>query len=188
MNASIIDRINNDLKDSQINWIVAILFIPIAFTTYLSHEFGHWIVGEILGNSMTLSLNNSDPKTGFFLKDSDALWSAMGGPAFTIIIALTFLFITQKTKSIYAYSVVFFTAFSRFYPNVFGGISLQDESRIAKMLYTNEYVVVMIVLLILFLIVWKCNRIMNLNLKAVGYFTTLGTLAILLVIGVNELI
>jgi hypothetical protein len=181
-------RISNDLKESQINWIVIISFIPIAFITYLFHEFGHWIFGEFLGNDMTLSLNNSAPKSGYFINDTHALWSAIGGPVFTIIQALIFLLITWITKSIYIYSIVFFAVFSRFFSIVFGGINLQDEARIASMLHTNKYLIAAIVLVILFMILWRCNRIMKLNMKAVGYFIVLGTFATLILIGVNQLI
>ena len=182
------NKISTDLKESQVNWKVIILFIPIAFITYIFHEFGHWIFGELLGNDMTLSLNNSAPKSGYFINESHALWSAIGGPGFTIIQAFVFLLITWITKSIYAYSFAFFAVFSRFFSIVFGGINLQDEARIASLLDTNKYIIAAIVLTILFLILWRCNRIMKLNTKAVGYFTVLGTFAILLVIGVNELI
>lgn len=182
------NKISNDLKESHINWNVIILFIPIAFITYIFHEFGHWIFGELLGNDMTLSLNNSSPKSGYFINGSHALWSVIGGPFFTIIQAFVFLLITWITKSIYAYSFTFFAIFSRFFSIVFGGINLQDEARIASMLHTDKYLIAAIVLTILFLILWRCNRIMKLNTKAIGYFTVLGTFAILIVIGVNELI
>jgi len=188
MKETFINKICRDLNESQINWKVIILFIPIAFITYIFHEFGHWLLGELSGNDMTLSLNNSSPKSGYFINDSHALWSAIGGPVFTIIQALVFLLITWKTKSIYAYSIVFFAVFSRFFSIVFGGIDLQDEAVIAAMLDTNKYFIAAIVLTILFLILWRCNRIMKLNTKAVGYFTVLGVFAILIVIGVNELI
>ena len=104
-------RINNDLKESQINWKVALVFIPIAFFTYLFHEFGHWIVGEILGNDMMLSLNSSNVRSGVLISDTHNLYISIGGPAFTILQALIFLLITEKTKSIYAYSVLFFAVF-----------------------------------------------------------------------------
>lgn len=183
-----IDRISNDLKESQISWRVTLALIPIAFFTYFFHEFGHWVFGEVLGNDMTISLNNSAPKSGHFINETSFLWSAIGGPVFTILLALLFLIFTQKTKSIYTYSVVFFAVFSRFFSIIFGGISLQDEARISSMLNLNEYLIAMIVLLILFMIQWRSNRIMSLKSKAVGYFTTLSVFAILLVIGVNELI
>ncbi len=188
MKETFINKICRDLNESQINWKVIILFIPIAFITYIFHEFGHWLLGELSGNDMTLSLNNSSPKSGYFINDSHALWSAIGGPVFTIIQALVFLLITWKTKSIYAYSIVFFAVFSRFFSIVFGGIDLQDEAGIASMLDTNKYFIAAIVLTILFLILWRCNRIMKLNMKAAGYFTVLGVFAILIVLGVNELI
>jgi hypothetical protein len=184
MNNTLFDQIRNDSKESQITWRVAFSFIPIMFFTYLFHESGHWMPGELLGNEMTLSLNNSAPKSGNFLKDSHALWSAIGGPAFTILQALIFLVITKKTKSIYAYSFVFVAVFSRFFSIVFGGISQQDEARIASMLHLNMYLTASIVLLFLFIILWRSSRIMKVNLKAIGYFTTLSTFAILLVIGI----
>jgi len=188
MNITFSKKINNDLKKSQINWKVGVAFIPIAFLTYIFHELGHWTFGELFGNDMTLSLNNSAPQTGHFIDDSDALWSAIGGPLFTMLQALIFLLLTWLTKSIYAYSFTFFAVFLRFFSIVFGGINLQDEARIAAMLDMNKYLVAAITLSILFFILWRSNRIMNLNKKAIGYFTVLGVFAILIVIGVNELI
>jgi hypothetical protein len=182
------NKICNDLKECQITWKVIIAFIPIAFITYLFHEFGHWTFGELLGNDMILSLNNSTPQYGPFIDDSGALWSAIGGPFFTILQGLIFLLLTWLTKSIYAYSITFFAVFSRFFSIVFGGINLQDEAGIAAMLDWNKYLVAAIVLTILFLILWRSNRIMKLNYKAIGYFTVLGVFAILIVIGVNEFI
>ena len=163
-------KIRNDLKESQIDWKVIIAFIPIAFITYLFHEFGHWKLGELLGNEMTLSLNNSTPQNGHFIDDLDALWSAIGGPVFTILQGLIFLLLTWLTKSIYAYSIIVFAVFSRFFSIVFGGINLQDEARIAAMLDLNKYLVTAIVLTILSFILWRSNRIMKLNNKAIGYF------------------
>ncbi len=167
---------------------VALSFIPIAFFTYIFHEFGHWSVGEFLGNDMTLSLNNSAPQSGYFINDSHALWSAIGGPAFTILQAAIFYIFTRKTKSVYAYSLVFFAVFSRFFSIVFGGLSLQDEARIAGMLHINNYLSAVFVLTILSIILWQSSRIMSFRIKSTGYFTVISTAAVLLVIGINEII
>jgi hypothetical protein len=183
---SLREKISNDLQESRITLKVIILFLPIAFFTYFFHEFGHWMFGELSGNDMTLGLNTSAPKSGYFIHQSHALWSAVGGPAFTIIQAFVFLLITRATNSIYAYSCTFFAAFSRFFSIVFGGITVQDEARIASMTNANMYIVAAIVLAILFLILWNGSRIMKLNTKAAGYFTVVGTCAILVVIGVNK--
>ncbi len=185
---SFFGKINNDLKESKINWKLALWFIPIAFFTYLFHEFGHWSIGELLGNDMYLSLNSSNARSGVYISESHNLYISMGGPIFTILQAMLFLVITQKTKSIYAFSLVFFAAFIRFFSIIFGGFSMQDEARIASQLDVNNYLIAVIVLLILFIIVWRASRIIKLNMKAIGYFITLSTLAILLVIGINNII
>lgn len=186
-NMFLFNRIKNDIAQSRINLIVALLFIPVAFLTYLFHEFGHWIVGELLGNDMVLSLNSANSQSGNYLDKTHVLFISMGGPAFTILQAIIFLAIVEKTKSIYAYPVVFFAAFSRFFSVVFGGFSRQDEARIAAMLDIGTYEVAIVVVFVLFLTVWRSSFLLKLNLKAIGYYTTLSTLSILLVIGVNEL-
>jgi len=188
MKNGFLNQIRDDLKDSQIDWKVIVSFIPITFMTYLFHEFGHWSLGEFLGNDMTLSLNNSTPQNGSFINESHALWSAIGGPLFTIIQGGLFLVITRKSKSIFAYAMVFMAVFTRFFSIVFGGIDRQDEARIATMLQINKYIIAASVLTILCLILWKSNRIMKLNLKTSGYFVVLGVLSMLIVIGVNALI
>jgi len=135
---------------------------------------------------MTLSLNNSAPQSGLFIDESDALWSAIGRPVFTIIQGLIFLLLTWKTKSSIAFSIAFFAVFSRFFSIVFGGVNLQDEARIASMIGVSKYLIVAIVLTILFLILWKCAHIMKFKLKELGYYVVLGVFAVLIVIGVNE--
>jgi len=181
-------KIAGDLKESRISWQLALAFIPIAFATYLFHELGHWTLGELSGNTMTISLNNSGPRNGVFNNDTAALWSSIGGPLFTILQAALFLVITGFTRSIYAWSVGFFAVFSRTFSLVFGGLDLQDEARIASMVQVSKYLVAGIVLIILFLLLWKSTLQMKLNSKALGYFLVLGVVAVLLVIGANSVL
>ena len=185
---SFLDRVKNDLKESKINWKVALLMIPVAFLTYLFHEFGHWIVGELLGNKMILSLNNATPLSGNYIHKTDRLYVLMGGPVFTILQAIIFLIVIEKTKSVYAYTVVFFAGFIRFFSIFFGGFNLQDEAKISVILNIGAYTVAAIVLLILLLIVWRSSHLLKLNLKAIGYFTVLSVISSLVVIGTDKLI
>ena len=184
----LIDRIKNDLTESKINWKVALLMIPAAFLTYLFHEFGHWAVGELLGNKMTLSLNNAAPFSGDYIHETDNLFVLSGGPAFTIIQAIIFLIILEKTRSVYAYSFVFFAGFIRFFSILFGGFNLQDEAKISAILNIGTYTTAAIVLVILFLVVWRSSYLLKLNPKAIGYFTVLSVVSSLLVIGTDKLI
>lgn len=188
MKNSFAHKITTDLKESRIDWKLALAFIPIAFFTYLFHELGHWTLGELTGNAMTIGLNNSGPRNGVFTNDSAALWSSIGGPAFTILQAFLFLVLTSFTRSIYVWSVTFFAVFSRAFSILFGGLDLQDEARIASLLQVSKYLVAGLVLAILLLIGWKCSRLMKINGKALGYFVVLGVMAVLLVIGTNSML
>lgn len=160
-----------------------LLFIPVAYVSYLFHEFGHWSVGELLGNEMVISLNNAAPRSGHYLSSSDGLYVSSGGPAFTILLALLALLVIEKYKTIYAYPVLFFQFFCRFFSIVFGGFSNQDEARIAFLAGVGTYTVAIVVLLVLLLIVWRASRQLGINLQTNSYFFTISTLVELMVIG-----
>lgn len=181
LNLSVVSRIRKDLGASRISLMVVLAFVPLAFLTFLFHEAGHWTFGELTGNEMLLGLNNSAPQSSRFIRESDALWSAIGGPLFTILQALGGMIVAWETGSIYAYSATFFAVFSRFFSIILGGIDLQDEARIAGMTGISKYIVAAFVLLLLGFILAKIHRKMRLDLKALGYFTVLGVMAILLV-------
>jgi hypothetical protein len=164
-----------------------LLFIPVAFATYLFHEFGHWIVGEALGNNMAYSLNNVTPQSGQYISASHEVLVSSGGPAFTILFSLIFLLIIEKYHTIYAYSVVFFQLFGRFFSLVFGGFAQQDEARISALLGIGTFTIAIIVLLVLFLIVLRASVLLKINLQRNSYIFTMSTLSELLVIGTYKL-
>lgn len=187
-NISLMMKIKKEMGEYRINRKVVLLFIPVAFLTFLFHEFGHWITGEFLGNEMVMNLNDVSARGGYYLDNSHNLFISMGGPVFTLFQALISLLLIQLTHSIYIYPFVFFAAFSRFFSIIFGGFSLQDEARISSILGIGSYSVAAIVLLTLSLIVWRSNYLLKLNPKGIGYYTVLSTLSILMVIGANKLI
>jgi hypothetical protein len=104
-------------SESKLSLKFILLFIPVAYASYLFHEFGHWIIGEVLGNSMVYTLNGVWPQSGHFIDASHKVYSSIGGPAFTILLSLLFLLIIEKYKTMYAYPFVFFQMFIRFFPS-----------------------------------------------------------------------
>lgn len=82
----------------------------------------------------------------------------IGGPAFTILLSLIFLLVIEKYNSIYAYPIVFFQLFFRFFSLFFGGFGKQDEALISGMFNLGTYTAAVIVLLLLFLIAWRASR------------------------------
>ena len=174
--------------ENKLSLKLMLLFIPVAYASYLFHEFGHWIVGEILGNKMAYSLNNVWPRSGHYIDASHDLYVTMGGPAFTILLSLLFLLIIERYKTIYGYPVVLFQFVLRFLSLVVGGFAKQDEARISAILGLGTYTVAIIVLLILFLLVIRASYVLRVDLKKNSYLFTVSVLCDLLVIGSSKLI
>ncbi len=164
-----------------------LLFIPIAYISYLFHEFGHWIIGEILGNDMIYSLNFVWPRNGHYLNESHNLYVSIGGPAFTILLAVASLLILEKYSTMYAYPVLFFQFVLRFFSLVFGGFSKQDEARISSIMGLGTYTVGIIVLIILLLIVIRASYKLKIDLKYNGYFFSISILCQLMVIATYKI-
>lgn len=165
-----------------------LLFVPIAYGSYLFHEFGHWLVGELLGNDMVYSLNYVWPRSGKYIDSRNGLYVSMGGPAFTILLSFLFLLLIEKFKTIYAYPVVFFQFFMRFFSIMFGGFGKQDEARISAIAGLGTYTVAIAVLGMLLLIVWRASHLLGYSWKDNSYFFTISTVSQLLVIGTYELV
>lgn len=165
-----------------------LLFVPVAYGTYLFHEFGHWAVGELLGNRMAYSLNYVWPKDGHYLRESHALYTSIAGPAFTILQAMVALLVIERHKVLYAYPFVFFPMFNRSFSLVLGGLSRQDEARISLLLGTGTYLVPTIVLVILLSMVIRCSSTLGIGLRTNGLIVTVSTMCQLLVIGTYEFV
>jgi len=175
-------------SQKEIDIKLFLLFIPVAYVTYLFHEFGHWTVGEILGNRMVYSLNFVWPKDGHYVQEGQELYVSMAGPAFSVLqAAIAFLFV-EKFRTRYAYPLAFFPMFNRLFSLLFGGYSRQDEARISLLLGTGPYVVAIIVLGILLAIVIRCSYRLGVPAKTHGYILTASTACQLLVIGTYEFV
>ncbi len=165
-----------------------LLFIPVAYGSYLFHEFGHWAVGEVLGNRMVFSLNYVWPASGRYIHESHNLYVSIAGPAFSILQAIIALLIIEKFKTLYAYPFAFFPMFNRFFSLVFGGFSKQDEARISVLMGTITFLAAFVVLAILLLIVIRCSYKLGIGYKANAYIFTVSVACQLLVIGSYEFI
>lgn len=77
-----------------------LLLIPVAYFSYMFHEFGHWILGEILGNHMVYSLNLVWPRDGHYLHASNDLLVSLGGPGFSLLQAAIALLVVEKSRTL----------------------------------------------------------------------------------------
>ena len=171
-----------DSRDRLKIWFF-LLFIPVAYFSYLFHELGHWTVGEVLGNRMVYSMNSVWPQSGHYVHESHALYVRIGGPAFSVLQAVLALLVIERFRTLNLYSFAFFPMFSRFFSLLFGGFSKQDEAWISVLLGTGTYVVAIIVLGILLSIVIRCSYNLGIGFKTNGRILTVATVSQLLVIG-----
>ena len=89
---------------------IGIIFIA-TFFSYFLHEFGHWIVGELLGNNMIMQLNGAYPESGRYVNDWNTILVFLGGPIITISQALLAFFLIKKYQKLFIYPFLFFLAF-----------------------------------------------------------------------------
>ena len=167
---------------------LALISIPIAFISYLFHEFGHWSIGEILGNKMAYRLNGAWPINGQYINPQDGLYVGIAGPAFSIFQALIALLFVEIFNSKYAFPFLFFPLFMRFFSIAFGGFNKQDEAGISNSLGIGTYAVAILVILISILIIWRGAYKLKLKFKEINFFILISTLCDLLVIGTNSLL
>ncbi len=165
-----------------------LLFIPVAYFSYMFHEFGHWTVGEILGNRMVYSLNYVWPIDGRYVLESHNLYVSIGGPAFSILQSVVALLLIEKSRTLYAYPFAFFPMFNRFFSILLGGFAKQDEARIALLLDTWDYLVAVVVLGILLAITIRCSYRLGIHRTMNSYIFTVSTACQLLVIGTYEVL
>ena len=172
--------------DNKTKLKLALIFIPVAYFSVFFHELGHWIVGEILGNDMLLSLNGVRPKSGQYIENTD-LYVICGGVFFTILLTLISWCIIERYKVIYLYPVVFFSFLFRLFPQILSFDS-QDEAKISAILGIGKYTISAIVLILLFLIVWRTNHVLKLNYKDNLLCTLVSIICIFLVVITDELL
>lgn len=171
------------MTDNKLPVGIYLLFLPVAYISYLFHEFGHWTAGELLGNRMVYSLNYVWPVSGQYHLASHGLYVSMGGPAFTLILSFLCLMIIEHYGTLYLYPFVFFQAFMRTFALLFGGFSTQDEARIASILRIGPYTVAILVFLLLFAMTARASHRLNISPRINSYLLVVSTLCQLMVIG-----
>ena len=160
-----------------------LLLLVAAFAHNLFHEFGHWLVGTLLGNPMSMSLNFAWPTSGQYLEEWHSPTVSMGGPGFSILMALAALIVTKRYRTVYVYPFLFFPLFSRSFSLLFGGFAKQDEASISAKLGLGKYTVAIVVCSVLLGLVWRGSRRLKLNPRVIGIWCVGGVAAQLIVIG-----
>ena len=127
--------------------------------------------GTILGNQMSMSLDGTWPTSGGYHREWHSPAVGIGGPAFSILMALIALIFVEKRRTVFAFPFLFFPLFARLFALTLGGFAAQDEAGISASLGLGKYTVAIIVCSTLLVLVWKGSLDSNLvpSLLTAGY-------------------
>ena len=150
-------------NDAHLKLKLIPIFIVVTYLSLYFHEVGHWLAGTITGNEMYIKFNFAGSKSGEYVGNSD-LYATMGGPIATIFLIIVSWILIEKYKIIYLYPVVIVNFFIRLFPHIFW-FNNQDEAKISAMLEIGKYTMPTLVLVPLFLIVWRNSYVLRLNYK-----------------------
>lgn len=127
--------------------------------TWLTHEFGHWTVSEILGYDTVMSLNSAYPSGGVYQESWHALLISAAGPAVTLLQALlVFGHLLYRGWNQYLYPFLFVPFYMRLLAGCMNVINLNDEGRIGSELGIGTFTLPLLVSVLLLVMVVMVSK------------------------------
>jgi hypothetical protein len=146
---------------------VLITILAVIFT-WTIHEFAHWMTGELLGNTMIMTLNTCYPASGKYLEDWHATIISAAGPAITLLEAIIFYVILKRNQSNLLFPFLLTCLYMRALAGFMNIINLNDEGRISKALGIGVFTLPILVVAPLLFLVYDIVVTKNLKAKTVG--------------------
>ncbi|HEX7046276.1 MAG TPA: hypothetical protein VF275_01715 [Gammaproteobacteria bacterium] len=139
-----------------------LLFVVVP-ATFIVHEFAHWVMGELLGYSMTMSLNAVSPAEGGYRSAIDAMLVSAAGPLITILQAVIAYLLIRRSGSALFYPFLFIALFMRAAAMLVSIANPNDEARISMMLGIGTWTLPALVISGLFAMTWMASRKLGLH-------------------------
>lgn len=164
---------------------ILISALAVVFT-FLFHELTHFITGEILGYNMKMTLNSASPVSGNYINSLHENIVSISGPVFTVIQAIAFYLIIKKTKNYLLYPFLFAPFLMRIMAMVVSIYNPNDEARVSEWLGIKLWTLPILVVLLLFLLIYKSSKQQGYTFKfnAINYL--LATVCISAVVLLNQ--
>jgi hypothetical protein len=144
-------------------YLVLILACPL---TFLVHEGAHWLMGQGLGYSMTMSLNGASPRGGGFTADAHAMWVSAAGPLVTLLQGVVAFLLIRSGRNLLAYPFLFIAWMMRFAAAVVSIKHPNDEARISQMLGLGTWTLPVLMVVALFALLYLANRRLQVGWRA----------------------
>src|SRR6056297_150707 len=170
------------------------LFLFIAsLITVIIHEYGHFLMGTILGYTMGFDFNGSRPLVGSYNNNTHYFLVIFAGISFTIAQSYLAFYLMKKLNYKRLYYLVL-TPFlyrlipyliSLIYPN---RLLLQDEARIGQLLGINLYVIPLIIIGVLLFNCYRVNKKYKISFNKHMKLSLISTVSFIIIIQLNQLL
>jgi len=172
---------------------IYIFLFTASFLTIIIHEFGHFLMGTILGYNMGFDFNGTSPLIGTYSNDIDYFLVIFAGIFFTLIQSFFAIYLINKLNYQRLYYLVL-TPFlyrlipyllSIFYPQRF---LLQDEARIGQLLEINLYIIPILIVGILLFNCYRVNKNYQINFNRHLKLSLVSTVSFIIIIRLNQIL
>lgn len=153
------------MNNNKISGKYIIVTAVAVLTSWVLHEFAHWLTGVGMGYDMVMSLNQTFPVNGGLNSNKDYQLLSAGGPTFTILQALVIFLMMKKRNNIFLYPFLLVCFYMRFFAAVISFRNPNDEARISMYMNIGKFTLPVIVSLLLFFLVYKTSQSYKLSLR-----------------------
>jgi hypothetical protein len=155
--------IENTFDKMSLKYVFIILIAVFASTIF--HELAHWLMGEILGNKMTATLNSTNLISGEYLHEWNRNYITMAGPIFTVLQAIIFYFLLFKYNRIELYPFLFYPFVFRLAAGIANIFGPNDEGRFGQSMGVGLFTISIIICSFLLILIYKISKAHKISLK-----------------------
>ncbi|MCA6073738.1 hypothetical protein [Fulvivirga sedimenti] len=128
-----------------------ITFLAVIFI-FLSHEFIHWLTGELLQYEMGMSLNSAFPVDSKYRTPGDYQLVSLSGPILTLLEMILFTYLMIKTRNYWFFPFVFLCFYMTLLSGIFNLFNPNDLGRVSRYIGIGLYTLPAIAVIIQFFI------------------------------------
>ncbi|MDP4231724.1 MAG: hypothetical protein Q8916_15095 [Bacteroidota bacterium] len=175
-----------EIRQPKINLQYIATICIAVFLTFVSHEFVHYLTGEILGNTMTMNLNEAYPVSGSYLQDWHFSVVTATAPLFTILQAVVFFAILRRKNLPMLFPFLFTPVLLRCLAMGLSISNPNDEARLSRDAGLSLWTLPAIVCLFLIYLLYRIIKVNGYEKKFVIWSLVLGLTFISILILANQ--
>lgn len=154
------------MKDQKISIRYIIIGILAVITTWIIHEFAHWLTAEMLGYKPIMRINGVSYADIQNQTDWHKILISASGPIVTILQGIiVFIILKVRNWNKYLYTFLFTAFYMRLLAGLMNLINPNDEGRISRFLEIGTFTLPICITGFLFFMVYKISKTNNLNWK-----------------------